>query len=79
MEAIIRVVISHHVTETVKTSTANTPFSGVVTDASSHLALKTLRRLIQYFDWEEGCFMIKLLDVPSKPNGKAQTIAEYYT
>jgi hypothetical protein len=56
MEAIIRGVISHHATETVKASTANTPFSGVATDASSHLTLKALQGLIQYFDWEKGGF-----------------------
>jgi len=79
MEAIIRGVISHHATEIVKTSTENTPISGVATDASSHLAIKTLPVLIQYFDWKRGGFKTKLLDVPSKPNGKAQTIAQYYT
>jgi len=78
MEAIIRGVISHHVTATVKASTANTPFSGVATNASSHLLLKTIRGLIKYFDWEEDGFKIKLLEVSSKPNGKAQTIARYY-
>jgi hypothetical protein len=52
MEAIIRGVISHHATEIVKASTANTPISGVATDASSHLAIKTLPALIQYFDWK---------------------------
>lgn len=79
MEAIIRGVISHHATETVKASTANTPFCGVATDANSHLATKTLPVLIQYFDWRKGAFKTKLLDVPSKPNGKSQTIAQYYT
>jgi hypothetical protein len=79
MEAIIRCVISHHATETVKASTANSPFSGVATKASSHLAIKTLPVLIQYFDWKKRGFKTKLLDVPSKTNGKSQTIAQYYT
>jgi hypothetical protein len=79
MEAIIRSVIPHHATEIVKASTANTPISGVATDVSSHLAIKTLPVLIQYFDWKRGGFKIKLLGVPSKLNGKSQTIAQYYT
>jgi len=79
MEAITRVVISHHETETVKASTANAPFSGVATDASRHLTIKTLPVLIQYFDWKKGGFKTKLLDVPRKHNGKTQTIVQYYT
>jgi hypothetical protein len=79
MEAIIRGVISHHETETVKASTAKTPFSEVATDASSHLAIKTLPVLIQYFDWKKGGFKAKLLDVPSKHNCKSQTVAQCYT
>jgi len=79
MEAITRGVISHHATETVQASTVNTPFSGVATDASSHLTIKTLPHLIQYFDWKKGGFKTKLVDVPSKLNAKAQTITQYYT
>jgi hypothetical protein len=39
-----------------KTSMANIPFSGVATDVSNHLALKTSPVLIQYFDSEKGGF-----------------------
>jgi len=79
MEAIIRGVTAHHTAETMKASTANSPFSGVETKASSHLAIKTLAVLIQYFYWKKGGFKTKLLDVPSKTNGKSQTLAQYYT
>jgi len=79
MEAIIRGVIAHHATDTMKASTANTPFSGAGTKASSHPAIKTFPVLIQYFYWKKVGFKTKLLDVPSKTNGKLQTLAQYYT
>jgi hypothetical protein len=79
MKEILRGVISHPATESVKTSITNIPFSGVATDASNNLALKTFPVLIQYFDCKKGGFKTKLLDVPNKHNGKAQTIEQYYT
>ena len=56
---------------------ADIPFCGVAKDASNHLALKIFPLLIQYFDLEKGGLQTKLLDIQSKPNEIAQTIAQY--
>jgi hypothetical protein len=54
---------------------ADIPFCEVAKDASNHLALKIFPLLIQYFDLEKGGLQTKLLDIQSKPNEIAQTIA----
>ena len=64
----------HAVQEVIK-SLQDIPFCGVSTDASNHGAVKIFPILNQYFDYENGGLQIKLLEVESKPNETADTIA----
>jgi hypothetical protein len=75
-EAIVNSVLDPHAVQEVR-SLQDIPFCGVSTDASNHGAVKIFPILIQYFDYENGGLQIKLLEVKSKPNETAHTIAAY--
>jgi hypothetical protein len=76
-EAIVNSVLAPHAVQEVIKSLQDIPFCGVSTDASNHGAVKIFPILIQYFDYENGGLQIKLLEVESKPNETAHTIAAY--
>jgi hypothetical protein len=70
-------VLAPHAVQAVIKSLQGIPFCVVSTDASNHGAVKIFPILIHYFDYEYGGLQIKLLEVESKPNATAQTIAAY--
>jgi hypothetical protein len=76
-EAIVNSVLAPHAVQEVLKSLQGILFCEVSMDASKHGAVKIFPILIQYFDYENGGLQIKLLEVESKPNETAHTIAVY--
>jgi phage tail sheath gpL-like len=75
IEAIVNSMLAPHAVQAVIKSLQGIPFCRVSTDASNHGAVKIFPILIHYFNYENGGLEIKLLEVESKPNATAHTVA----